>query len=265
MDRRVRILAIGLAVLAAGVTCSFPAVAAPLYGNLVVQQGEMTIVRDGQLLQYKASPTQITVEERDLLRVRSASKVVMTTRDHATLTLGSNAILNCIPWSTSKSKGILRVLFGRMQAKVQGAAGQEFAIKTSTATIGVKGTEYRLAETSNGNSVVLGVENTVIVTGDDGVEQRITANQVSAVVAGAPATRAEVAPAELVRELADLDSPDPDAKEALQLPAESVLVDRGILSKESLLRSKAHRAMTLDTHGIPIPTEPMNLDDSRAK
>ena len=246
--------------------CIFPglAQAGKFYGTVVVEQGVLTLVRDGQARDYKASSTEVTVEEKDLLRVREASRVVLKTREHATLNLGSNAILHCEPWIAPKSHGTIRLLFGRFRAKIEGLAGSEgFNVRTTTATIGVKGTEYSLAQASNGNTAVLALENTVTATGADGVEQPVPPGQVSAIVGDAGATKSAPAPEAFQREMAKIDAPPPDSKAALDLPAEKVLVEQGIVSQEALDRSKVERPrLELDTHGIPIPKAPMNLEDT---
>src|SRR5579863_1927396 len=230
--RRVKLLALFAATPV--LVGSGSAWAAQLYGTAVVQQGTMTIVRGAEQLQYAASAAEVTVQEQDLIRVRDASRVVLKTRERSTLTLGSNAILHCLPWTTPQSKGVLRLLFGRFQAKVETLSGQEFNVRTSTATIGVKGTSYSLAETSNGNTAVLGIEHVVTATGLDGVAQPVSPGQVSTVVGNAGATASVPAPEAFQVEMAKIDAPPPDSQAAINLPAEQVLVDQGIVSKEAL-------------------------------
>ncbi|MFI5399941.1 MAG: FecR domain-containing protein [SAR324 cluster bacterium] len=210
------------------------------YGVAVVEQGGMTLVRDGTALSYPASRQAVEVNERDLVRVREASRIVLKTRDHATLTLGANAVFQCEPWQSRNTTGILRMLFGRFRATVSGLAGPDrFNVKTATATIGVKGTEFRLAATSGGNSAVLGVENTVTNAGRDGVGQAVAADQISVVLAGNPSTPAATAPQDFKDAMRNLDSPPATSAAARDLPAEKSLVQKGIVSQEQLDKSKA--------------------------
>lgn len=68
------------AVMAAAMV-NGPAVwAAARYGDAVVEEGTMTIVREGQSLSFKASGQAVPVNERDLVRVRDASRVVLKQR-----------------------------------------------------------------------------------------------------------------------------------------------------------------------------------------
>lgn len=228
-----------LIALAAWGWMSCGAVAAQ-YGAAVVEQGGMTIVRDGKALSYPASRQPVEVNERDLVRVREASRIVLKTRDHATLTLGANAVFQCEPWQSRNTTGVLRMLFGRFRATVTGLAGPDrFNVKAATATIGVKGTEFRFAATSGGNSAVLGVENTVTNAGRDGVDQAVAPGQISVVLAGNPATPAVAAPQEFKDAMRNLDSPPVTSPAARDLPAEKSLVEKGIVSQEQLDKSKA--------------------------
>lgn len=144
------------------------------YGLATVEQGEMTILREGKSLSFHASPQAVPVNERDLVRVRDASRIVLKTQDQAIMTLGANAVFQCEPWQTPDRSGTFRMLFGRFRAEVIGlAGGSRFNVKTATATIGVKGTQYAFALASNGNAAVLGLENVTTAAGRDGVEQPV--------------------------------------------------------------------------------------------
>lgn len=236
------------------------------YGTAVIEQGEMTITREGQTVSYKASARRVAVNEKDLVRVRDASRIVLKTREGATILVGANAVFQCEPWQASNRSGVFRMLFGRFRANVVGRAGESgFNVKTRTATIGVKGTDYALAESSNGNTAVLGFEGTVTVAGPQGGEQWVGPNQTSLVVGDSPATTSVPAPDELKRDLANLNSAPLGSTAALDLPAESALVDKGIVTKEALQRSKVDKNRILLDTGLPdLPFPSMNLDDSPA-
>lgn len=253
-------------LLAAAVVVAQPAAwAATQYGTAVVEQGEVTILREGKILSFKASKDQVEVNERDTVRVREASRIVLKTRDKATVTLGSNAVFQCQPWQAASTSGTFRMLFGRMRADVQGLAGTDrFNVKTATATIGVKGTEYGLAQSSSGNTVVLGITHTVTTTGVDGVEQPVGPNQVSAVIGSNGATQSVAAPEEFKAEMAKVDAPAPGSAAALNLPSETLLVDKGIVSKEALVRSKQDRAQVQPKfNATEAPNPSINLDDAQ--
>lgn len=257
---------LGMLILATATLLAVPgAFAATRYGTAVVEQGEITILREGKSLTFKAGPTEIPVNEQDTVRVREASRMVLHTQDKATVRLGANAVFQCEPWKQSARSGTFRMLFGRMRANVTGLAGEDrFNVKTATATIGVKGTEYSLAQSSSGNTAVLGIESTTTTAGPDGVEQPVGPNQMSAVVGGNPATQSVVAPEEFKTEMAKIDSPPAGSTAALNLPAETVLVDKGIVSKEALVKSKEDRPQVQQQAAtIQAPQPSINLDDAQ--
>jgi hypothetical protein len=203
------------------------------YGTAVVEQGEMTILRDGKSISFKASPQSVSVNEKDLVRVRDASRIVLKTQDRATLTLGANAVFQCEPWQApnSNTSGMFRMLFGRFRATVSGLAGTDrFNVKTATATIGVKGTIWDQATTVGGNTVVVGVESNVETSGSDGVGQNVGPNQVSTVIGNNPASQSVNVPEELREALRNLNSPPINSPGALNLPVENILIEKGIVS-----------------------------------
>ena len=235
------------------------------YGTAVVEEGEMTILREGRALSFRASPTAVPVNEQDLVRVRAASRIVLKTRDRATLTLGANAVFQCEPWQAPSGGGVFRMLFGRFRAAVSGLAGGErFAVKTATATIGVKGTEFFVASTAGGNTAVLGVENNVSTAGSDGVEQNVGPNQVSAVVGDNPASQSVTAPDDFKNAMNDVNSPSITSNAALNLPGENFLINAGILSKDALDKSKSNAPPQGQQGTTQTPTQPsINLDDAQ--
>lgn len=230
------------AALAAMVMAAAPgAGAAVKYGDAVVEQGSMTIIREGRSLSFAASPQAVAVNEKDLVRVRENSRVVLRTADKAAVTLGSNAVFQVEPWQQQENRGVFRMLFGRFRATVTGLAGGErFNVKTATATIGVKGTEYSSAVTSGGYTSVLGIESTVENTGSDGVAQPVNPGQVS--VTASPATPAVPAPQAFIDAMRDLNSPSPWNPQALYLPAMQALIDAGIVSPSALDKWKQEHA-----------------------
>ena len=234
------------------------------YGTAVVEAGGITIIRDGRSLSFQASPQPVAVNELDLVRVREASRMVLKTEDHATITLGANAVFQCEPWQTPSKAGVFRMLFGRFRASIAGLAGNErFNVKTATATIGVKGTEYSLAETSLGNTAVLGIENHVTNAGRDGVDQDVGPNQVSVVIAGNPASPSVSAPDLFKREMGNLNAPNVTSPGARDLPAENSLINAGIVSKDTLDKSKTGGQPPSAPPAPPTPQTPFNIYDAQ--
>jgi hypothetical protein len=237
--------------------------AAAKYGDAVVEQGAMTIIREGKSTNFQASGQAVPVNEKDLVRVRDNSRVVLKTADRATVTLGSNAVFQVEPWQQQEQKGVFRMLFGRFRASVTTLAGGErFNVKTATATIGVKGTEYSTAVTTGGYTSVLGIESTVENTGSDGVPQPVNPGQVS--VTASPATPAIPAPQQFIDAMRDLNSPSPWNPQALYLPAMQALIDAGVVSPNALDKWKQEQAETTtgEATGLDVPPPP-NFQDAQ--
>ena len=128
--------------------------AAPQYGEAVIGKGSMTIVREGRSLQFETVNQRVPVNEDDLIRVRAESEVVLTSREKATITLGSNSVFQVKPWRARGQSGTVRALFGRFRAAIVGlTGGEQFNVRTATATIGVKGTDYLVQATPNATSL----------------------------------------------------------------------------------------------------------------
>ena len=124
-------------------------------------------------------------------------------------------------------------------------AGQEFNVKTATATIGIKGTEYTGSVTSQGDAMVLVEENTVQVAGLDGVQQPVKPDLIAVSLNGKDgATAPSLPPQEVLSAMkaGNLDSPAAASVQASSLPAEAVLVKSGIISQKDLAESKLTEA-----------------------
>jgi hypothetical protein len=215
--------------------------AASLYGTAAVEEGTLTIIRSGRSIEFKSSPEEIQVEAKDLLRVRENSRVLLKPNEKAVLTLGSNAVFQVEPWQSGDNGGFMRALFGRFRATVTGLAGNErFNVKTATATIGVKGTEYRSAVTSGGQTAAMGEEHTTTLAGRDGVEQPVNAGQLSVTV-GSSATVAVTAPEEFRRSMESLNSPEPTSRQAQDFPAQDALIKAGVLAPDAGARMRQEK------------------------
>ena len=202
---------------------SSPAVGATKYGDATIEQGKMTVLREGKRQVYTSKDQNVSINHQDIIRLGSGSKVVLKTVEKATLTLGSNAVLHVEPWKRSDKKGAMRMLFGRFRAVVTGLSGAErFNVRTATATIGVKGTRLSGMQTSNEKTVTY-VEsskkkNPVDLTGLKGDEVEIPVGYASIISGSKGPVKPIKATAALKNELEQLDSPAPTSKAAGQLP-----------------------------------------------
>jgi hypothetical protein len=212
---------------------------AALYGNASVVQGEMTILRAGQAMRYAQGDDGINVEEGDLIRVRNRSRVMLATVEKATINLGSNAVFQVKPFEKKEEKGLFRVLFGRFRAKISGLAGNErFNVKTATATIGVKGTEYTSFTTATGATGAGVTESQVTFIDNNGVTHEIPTGFFSLAL-NEGAIDPIATPEELLGLITgdDLDSPPPGSPGANDIPGGQTLVDQGLIGGSQLDQS----------------------------
>jgi hypothetical protein len=131
------------------------------YGDAVVEQGELTIVRQGNSLKFARASQPVPVLVQDVLRVGDNSRVVLkSTREKSTIAMGANAVFQVKPFQFQEKQGFARMLFGRFRSVVTGLVGTETVnAKTATAVIGVKGTENVTSVRPRGDTMLLGVEN----------------------------------------------------------------------------------------------------------
>ncbi len=214
---------VGRTLLTVALLCgcgAFVAIGAPQYGTLVVEQGSVTLIRDGKAQSHSASPSPVTVNEQDIVRVREGSKATLTTSEQAKVVFGANAIFHCKPWQAANRTGVLSLLYGRLRASVQGLGPERsFNLRTLESVVGVKGTEYGLIQTNGGGTMVLGIESTVTLTGSDNEDQSIGPDHFASVAPGQPATPSFEAPTVLKQAIASLDAPPANSPKARDLPA----------------------------------------------
>ncbi|MFI5399916.1 MAG: FecR domain-containing protein [SAR324 cluster bacterium] len=210
-------------------------------GQAEITAGSLVLVRSGAKTVFASPHAPIAIEQGDVLLVQSASQAVLKA-GKGTLTLGANTVFQVQPWEFKSQTGYLRLLFGKFRASVVGLSGGEsFNIKTATATIGVKGTEFAGAATAQGDVVVLVTNSVVQMTGQSGPTQSIAPGQVVvALNAKETATAPALPPPELKADLeqAKLDSPPVSAAASSNLPEETALVRTGIVTQKELFEAK---------------------------
>jgi hypothetical protein len=223
------------------------------YGEAEVNLGTILLVRSGIKTRFSAPRADIAIEKGDVLLVQSASQAVLHA-GKATFTLGENTVFQVEPWEAKTENGSLRFLFGKFRASVLGlGVGEHFAIKTSTATIGVKGTEFAGAATSQGDVVVLVTNSVVEITGLSGEPQSAAPGQVVVALNGKEAATPPALPPPEVRaalEAPRMESPRATAAAASNLPAEQTLVQSGIVTEAELTQSKLSQP---DFRDVPEP------------
>lgn len=210
--------------------------AATQYGEATIEQGSMTVLREGQTLTFDEPNRPVPVNEGDLIRVRPESVVQLKSRENATITLGSNAVFQVKPWRAKGKTGFLRALFGRFRASVATlTGGEQFNVRTATATIGVKGTKFFWQTNNRGGSLVGVTQSNVGVQGQIGPEQGLGPGFASLVLGSNPATSPIPIPQELLDAFnAGLNSPAANSPAARRFVAQQALINAGILNEDTL-------------------------------
>ena len=114
--------------------------AAVKYGDAQIKKGKAVIVREGRLYRFSSNDNPVVVYENDVIRTMGKSSLTLNTPDKNRILLGSNAIIQVKKWRKKKSKGILRMLFGKFRARTAKFRKKRLLrLRTATATIGVKG------------------------------------------------------------------------------------------------------------------------------
>ncbi|MEE8397043.1 MAG: FecR domain-containing protein, partial [bacterium] len=210
-------------LLLLGLLLALPAWGATKYGDAVIKNGKLTVLREGRRMVFSPTDRQVQINHQDVIRLGSKSSAVLQTVEKATLTLGSNAVLQVEPWKRRQKTGLMKMLFGRFRATITGLTGaQRFNVKTATATIGVKGTDLTVLTTPN-ERVLVWVKSSnsqapVTLEGLFGDEQNLNVGFASVVVGTTPAAEPVEATPALQQELASVDSPPANSPEAEVLP-----------------------------------------------
>ena len=240
--------------------------AATQYGEATVEQGSMTIVREGRSLQFNTVNETVPVNEEDLIRVREDSRVVLKSRENATMTLGANAVFHVKPWRAKGKTGFVRALFGRFRATIAGlVGGEQFNVKTATATIGVKGTEYLSAITSRGSTMLITTEHDPDFTGQRGPPVDVQPGEMSLVININPPTPPAPVPPEVGQQFGinNLNAPPPNSRRGRNFPGERGLVRSGIVTDDDLDEGKGDGAGG-GPPGGPPPNAPQIQFDPNA-
>ena len=218
-----------------------PLFAATKYGDAIIQKGSMTVVRGGRTKRYRGVNRTVRIEENDLIRVRSRSRVLLKTREKADFTLGSNSVFHVKKWRKKGKTGFARSLFGRFRASITSLfGGRSVNVKTASATIGVKGTRYLVQVTNRGGTMLVVQENIVGLQGQLGPEVNVGENRVSIVININPATPAVEVPQTVANQFSgdNLDSPPANSGEAGNFAGEAGLVQAGIVTEGQLDEGK---------------------------
>ncbi len=135
----------------------------------------------------------------------------------------------------------MKALFGRFRASVASLfGGNQFNVKTASATIGVKGTEYLTQVTNRAGTVLVVRDDTVGFQGQQGPETDVNPGRVSVIININPPTPPVPVPPEVGNQLGEgnLGSPPPNSAAGGDFAGERGLVRAGIVTQQQLDEGK---------------------------
>jgi FecR protein len=237
--------------------------AATQYGEATVERGSMTIIREGRTLKFEQSAQSVPVNEQDLIRVRPDSLVQLKSRENATLTLGANAVFEVKPWQSHGRSGFMRALFGRFRAAVASlSGGEQFNVKTATATIGVKGTEYLTQVTNRGGTLLIVTNHVVGFQGQTGGESNVGTGFLALIINFHPPTPNSHVPPGLENLFNNLGSPNPNSDDAGHFLGANILINTGIINQDQLNEGQGNGGGGGGVGGGNIPPINFNSNDA---
>jgi hypothetical protein len=147
-----------------------PTLAQPRVGTVVLTQGDVTSVRTDGARSDLAVRDPVTLYSRIETGRRSAAK--MTFDPRGSIQLGENARVvldtSTVDDVTGRRQSTLSLLVGRLRLALSPGADADVTLDTPSATIGVKGTDVRLAVDDRGATLVAVYEGEVTVTPKNG-------------------------------------------------------------------------------------------------
>ena len=219
-----------------------PIYASEHYGDMRLEQGSLIVVREGKSLAFKDLSEGIKINKYDVVRTNLDTRAIMDTVENTRITLGSNAVFQVMPWKNRNKTGFFRMLFGKAKLKTTAlrSKSRKFRMKTAMAVIGIKGTEWWVQATVDGNTSVVTKHGTVGLLGPSGTEQDVNPGQVSIVINGKAASNSAMAPPDLQKSTSDdsINSPSPTDSKASVIVGEETFVELGVATKGDIAESK---------------------------
>ena len=223
------------------------------YGEATVKKGGLTILRDGKRLSFTAGDNSIQILKKDVLRAGKKSLITLNTVQNTTVELGSYAIFQVRPFKISKNTGDLRMLYGKARFKTVGntkAKSRRFRLRTATAVIGVKGTEWIQQTNSSGTTDTEVIEGIVGISTEMGVEIDVSSGHRALALSGKKVSKPikvkkPSVPSKSISKDEDQDSirqPDseatsenldavsPTSNDSVNIDAQDFYVDQGVFS-----------------------------------
>jgi hypothetical protein len=209
MTRFTAPFAFGVAVSLAALLAAAPPARGDEVGTVAAVEGSAEIGRNGT---WGAAAAGTAVAVGDQLRTGQPGRMRVVFRDDSVLVLSDSTTLtvDAQVFDPNGSESVFNLLEGKLKSIVShyyGAAGSSYEVRTSTAVAGVRGTEFVMTyDSATGATEVVGIRGVVTVhsaVDPAGPGMLVTANEATAVAAGAlPGPKQRVDP-EFMRQLLD--------------------------------------------------------------
>jgi hypothetical protein len=194
-----------LSLVLLGVLSAWPVFAAKVVGEINYVSGEVSIIRNGKTLDAKQVKIGGPVEDFDLVRTGAKGLVELTVRtpskEAIQLKVQSNTAFAIEMGKISKDKdqATFRMMSGTLALKVDKLSGSEVQVKTKSAAMGVRGTDFEVTTAPTEDLLVTCVEGEVMCTDANGDEESVKPGNVIELIAdeggfhNLPVTKAELA------------------------------------------------------------------------
>ena len=233
-------------------------------------------MRDGKRLSFTAGDNSIQILKKDVLRAGKKSLITLNTVQNTTVELGSYAIFQVRPFKISKNTGDLRMLYGKARFKTVGnakAKSRRFRLRTATAVIGVKGTEWIQQTNSSGTTDTEVIEGIVGISIEMGVEIDVSSGHRAIALSGKKVSKpikvkkpsvpsksiSKDEDQDIIRQpdseatSENLDAVSPTSNDSVKIDAQDFYVDQGVFSLDDF--QEAERETEIFDLGTQINEE----------
>jgi len=131
--------------------------------------GSATLSRDGSKIEVSLG---MKLQEKDTVVTRGNAKVQIIFEDETIITIGKNSEFSIEEYlfdetdEPSLKFGLLRGAMRTITGKIGKMAPEKFAVKTKTATIGIRGTNFTIVEKENSEAIIYCTYGAISVTID---------------------------------------------------------------------------------------------------
>ncbi|MCP4752710.1 MAG: FecR domain-containing protein [Proteobacteria bacterium] len=237
------------------------------FGEAWIREGSMKLSHQGETSVYSESEWPVDIFVQDVLQVGENSRVSVKTTEATELELGANAVFQVRPWRLKKRKGATRLLFGKTRIRTPKKRGRRpFRIRTASAAVGVRGTDFFMNATPRGNTSLMTRESIVEIQGLKGDAQQVKSGDVSVVLSGRAATPPVAVPPSVQRSVSrgGLNSPRLGSRQSLSMVGEKGLIAAGVISQKDLDRVN-QGTIEGDSGGDSAVSQEPDTEEIRAK